>query len=177
MKFLLQLAFFLAFVTSASAQTAVNTVGSDDLMAISGFDVVAFHTMKKAISGDERFAITHAGAKWTFSSAEHLKLFTDAPDRYLPAWGGHCAAGIAENGVSQKKLSGDFTMVGNKLYLFSWGNRSKSGAKDDFVYGRWPTSRLIADGDKNWIEIKSSLETGSRTQPGASSFRRTTYDK
>ena len=36
--------------------TSINVVGYDDGTAISGYDVVAFHTVKKTIRGDPQFA-------------------------------------------------------------------------------------------------------------------------
>jgi YHS domain-containing protein len=158
------------------AQTSINVVGSDDATAISGFDPVAFHTLKKAVKGDARFVVSHLGAQWLFASPEHMQSFKQDPERYMPAWGGQCAWAVSENGISSKKLSGDFEFVDGKLYLFAFGNSARDGAIRDFLYGRWPRASRVRDGDKNWPELKRQLEAGTLRQANASNYQRTRFD-
>ena len=160
----------------ALAQTFVNTVGSDDGVAISSFDPVAFFTQKKAIVGKPEFSHAYLGAKWLFSSEENLKAFQATPEKYLPEWGGQCATCVSENCISTKKLSGDFEIVDAKLYLFAHGNQSKSQAKDAFVYGRTSKAMRIRDGDKYWSDLKRKLEDGSAVQPNATNYRRSRFE-
>ena len=68
-----KLAVFLASLLisiSSHSQTSINVVGSDDNVAISSFDAVAFFTQKEAVTGKSEFSHTHLGAKWLFSSAD-----------------------------------------------------------------------------------------------------------
>jgi YHS domain-containing protein len=176
MKAVLTLLLGLVLMGGSLAQTSVNTVSSDDGTAISGYDAVTFHTQNKAVRGDMKFQFQHAGAKWLFSTDENLKAFEKDPEKYMPAWGGQCAWAVSENTVSTKKLSGDFSLIDGKLYLFSSGNRSRSGAKDDFLYGRWSRSMRIEYGNKYWPEIKQKLETGSIVQPDSTTYRKTQFD-
>jgi YHS domain-containing protein len=159
------------------AQTFINVVGSDDKTAVSSFDTVAFFTQKKALVGSPEFSHSYLGAKWLFSSAENLRAFQTAPEKYLPEWGGQCAWCVSENCVSEKKLSGDFEFVDGKLYLFAYGNKSKTGAKDDFLYGRYSRAARIRDGEKYWPALKAKLEDGSLAQPNSKNFRKTQYDQ
>jgi YHS domain-containing protein len=176
MKWLASMTLVCGLMTSAVGQTWINVVGSDDRTAISGFDPVAFHTLKKALKGDPRFTLSYAGAQWLFASAEHLQAFTQDPDKFMPAWGGQCAWAVSENGISNKKLSGDFEFVDGRLYLFAYGNSARDGAMRDFLYGRWPRASRIRDGDRHWSDLKRRLEEGSLPQANASNYTRTRFD-
>jgi YHS domain-containing protein len=162
--------------SAASAETSINVIGSDDRTAISGYDPVGFIVQQKALVGNPQFAHEHAGAKWLFSSAENLKAFQAEPDKYLPAWGGHCAWEVSEGGVSTKKLSGAFAVLDGKTYLFSYGNRAKDGPKDDFLYGRVPLHIRLTEGNKHWSSIKPELESGVRLQPIAWNYVRSRFE-
>lgn len=177
MKRLLVFLFAAVFFLSVNAATFVNTVGSDDGIAISSYDVVAFHTQKKAVLGKSEHAVRHLEATWLFSSEENKSAFQAAPERYLPEWGGHCAACIPESCISSKKLNGDFEIIDGKLYLFSFGNVSRSSSKDGFVYGRTSKSMLVKYGDKNWSAMKTQLEDGSLQQSDSKTYRKTPYEK
>ena len=174
---------FLAFLvglllsTASIAQTSWNTMGSDDSTAISGYDVVAFHTDKKTLRGDPKISSPHGGAKWVFATEENKKLFESAPEKYLPVWGGHCAWGVSENALSRKLLSGEFEMIDGKLYLFSFGNSRKSSARDDFLYGRYPRDRRIQDGNSYWPELKRKLDDGSLVQATSSNYTKSRFEE
>lgn len=176
MKRLVTLLFLFSLSTQSFAETFINTTGSDDKTAISGFDTVAFFTEKKAIPGKPGFEFSYLGAKWLFSNQENLNLFQNNPEKYMPEWGGQCAWGVSENGLSKKKISGSFEMINGKLYLFSFGNKSENSAREDFLYGRWPASRRIPDGDKNWPELKKKLEEGILVQPNSSNYTKTRFE-
>ena len=160
-----------------ATQTFVNTVGSDDKTAISGFDTVAFFTEEKAIRGSPAFEHSYRGAKWRFSNQEHLKLFQVNPEKFMPEWGGQCAWAVSESGsISPKKLSGSFEFIEGKLYLFAFGNRAADSARDSFLYGQWPADMRIRDGNKYWPELKRKLEEGVVVQPNSSNYRRSEFE-
>ena len=58
-------------------------------LAIKGYDPVAYFTMGKPVKGEKDFEIDWKGAKWRFSSAEHLNLFRVEPEKYAPRYGGY----------------------------------------------------------------------------------------
>jgi len=62
-----------------------------DGLANQGYDVVGYHTDKKAARGDTKFAEWYHGAKYLFTSSEHQELFRSNPKQYLPEYGGFCA--------------------------------------------------------------------------------------
>ncbi len=93
MRHLSVLRFFAAVFLSVaaaicSAGTAINTTGSDDGTAISGFDAVAFFTQKKAVAGQPQWSVQHQGAQWLFSSEENREAFSKTPEKFMPEWGG-----------------------------------------------------------------------------------------
>lgn len=167
----------LLLVSTSLAQTSVNTMGSDDSTAISGYDTVAFHTHKKPLRGDPKWSYVYAGAKWLFATEENLRLFEANPERYAPAWGGHCAWAVPRNSLSRKRLSGDFAIIDGRLYLFSFGNNQRSGARDDFLYGRYPASMSIRDGDRLWPELHQRLLDGSLSQATSSDYTRSRFEE
>lgn len=174
-----RLAIFILFLltsTAILAETFINTVGSDDGIAIAGFDTVSFFTQKKAVLGRPEFEHAHLGATWRFSSEENLKLFKEDPDKYIPQWGGQCAWCVSENCVSKKKLNGEFEFIEGKLYLFSYGVKSRNSAKDDFLYGRVSRSLRIRDGDNYWPALKKRLEEGAIVQPNSSNYTKTRFE-
>jgi YHS domain-containing protein len=92
--------------------------------AVSGYDVVTyFNGGPKA--GKKEFATTYNGAKFAFTTDANLKAFKANPAKYVPAYDGHCAFGVAQGG----KVPGNPTLwkiVSGKLYL----NITKSVQED-----------------------------------------------
>jgi hypothetical protein len=166
----------LLLSSACMAQTAWNTMGFDDSTAISGYDVVAFHTVKKTVRGDPKISHMYADTKWVFATEENKKLFEANPESYLPAWGGHCAWAVSENLLSRKLLSGDFEFIDGKLYLFSFGNSRKSSARDDFLYGRPGRDQRIRYGNGYWPDLKRKLEDGSIVQATSKNYTKSRFE-
>ncbi len=61
-------AFVAAVAQQAVAKEAINTLGSDHNVAISGLDTVAFFTEHKPVQGKETFAYEWKGARWRTAS-------------------------------------------------------------------------------------------------------------
>lgn len=112
--------------------------------AVSGYDAVAYFTVGKPTKGDKNISTEWNGAKWLFSSEEHKTLFVANPEKYAPAYDGHCAFAAGIN----KKVSAKPTLwkiIDDRLFL----NFSKAANE------RWldnPES-YIKDGDTNWKEL------------------------
>ncbi len=131
---------------AAEAPRPVNTLGSQDGLAIRGYDPVAYFRDGGPRLGRPEFASRHGGATWRFASAEHKALFEADPERYLPAYGGFCAYGTSR-GYLVKIEPEAWSIVGGRLYLnydlgvrASWLGRTKTYiARAD---GNWP--RLTA---------------------------------
>lgn len=176
MRRLLIALVFTFFSTLNFAGTAINTTGSDDGLAISGFDAVAFFTQKKAVQGKPEWEFQYQGAKWLFSSAENLQLFSKTPENFVPEWGGQCAWCVSENCISNKKLSGSFDVISGKLYLFAHGNDSADGARNGFWNSGGGAQSRIRSGDKYWVDIQKKLADDTLKQRNASNYRKTRFD-
>jgi hypothetical protein len=65
-------------------------------IAIGGHDTVAYHGIAaskphKAVVGSKVWQAEWKGANWLFTTEADLDLFSANPERYSPAYNGHCA--------------------------------------------------------------------------------------
>ena len=120
---------------------------STDTVGLSGYDAVSYHTEKEAVKGSGKYALKHNGVTYLFSTEANKNSFKNNPDKYLPAYGGYCAFGVAIG----KKFSADpevWEIVDGKLYL----------NLDQDIQKKWQEDKSanIFKGNKNWEEIKNS---------------------
>ena len=102
-------------VTASAGEGKVNTIGSGKV-AIRGYDPVAYFRAGGPAKGKAQFSHDHAGATWRFASAENKARFAANPEKYMPAYGGYCAYGVAKGGLY--KIEPDaWSIRGGKLYL------------------------------------------------------------
>ena len=59
--------------------------------ALQGHDPVAYFTVGEPTKGNPNISRQWNDATWLFSTAEHRELFDNDPEKYAPAFGGHCA--------------------------------------------------------------------------------------
>ena len=133
----------IALLTSFSFSALAKD--SAALPAIGGYDPVSYHTENKAVRGSGYHAATHKKQTYLFSSKENKALFEAAPAKYVPAFNGWCAYGVAV----KKKFHTDpnvFAIVDGKLYL----NLDKG------IQEKWNAERaaLITKAHVNWKKIK-----------------------
>ncbi|MEL6363462.1 MAG: YHS domain-containing (seleno)protein [Pseudomonadota bacterium] len=83
----ISLAAFLAAVPAIAGDQFIDKDGRANF----GYDVVAYHTESAALEGSADFTAEFNGATFLFASAEHRDLFIADPERYAPAYDGHCA--------------------------------------------------------------------------------------
>lgn len=112
--------------------------------AVSGYDTVAYFTLGKPTKGDEDIHAEWNGATWLFASEEHKKLFLAEPEKYAPAYDGHCAyaAGVNKKASAKPTL---WSIEDGRLFL----NYNKS------VNEKWLADKgsYIQEGDKFWPEL------------------------
>jgi YHS domain-containing protein len=135
----LGLAVFGGSAAHAGDGTEVATVG------IGGYDPVSYFTGPKPVRGNGKFTADYQGVTYLFSSEENKKAFEKEPEKYLPAFGGYCAYGVALG----KKFWGDpevWEIVDGTLYL----NLDKS------IQQEWDKDKpgYIKKADGNWGAIK-----------------------
>ena len=139
--FLLFLGVAVSSVPTARAEgiTEVATAG------VEGYDTVAYFTQSEAVRGSGRYTAEYQGVTYLFSSEANKNTFEKDPAKYLPAYGGYCAYGVALG----KKFWGDPTVweiVDGRLYL----NLDKS------IQQKWNMDKpgYITQANSNWGSIK-----------------------
>lgn len=125
-----------------SADAVYSTKG----IAVNGYDVVAYHTDKKAEKGNAKHVYNWNDVDWHFSSKENLNLFKSSPARYAPQYGGFCAYAASKGSLAPTDPHA-WTIYNDKLYL----NYSKS------VRSTWEKDidQHIKRADKNWLRLKN----------------------
>lgn len=123
--------------------------------AVSGYDVVEYRNIKqssliqlppKAVAGKNSITAEYNGAKWAFATKQNRAVFLANPKKYVPAYDGHCAYGLAQGG----KVPGNphiWRIVDDKLYLNITATVSSFWNKDipGFISqadARWKTLEL-----------------------------------
>ncbi len=81
----LSLVLLASSCTSSASQVNAGPGG----IAIKGYDPVAYFTEGKPVKGSEKFTYQWNGAVWQFASSESLNLFSAAPEKYAPQYGGY----------------------------------------------------------------------------------------
>ena len=122
-----------------SAQHTSNTVG------VNGYDLVSYHTDKRPLRGNGNYTADHGGVTYLFSSEDNKDTFEKNPGKYLPAYGGWCAFGVAVG----KKFSADpevWEIVDGRLYLNLDQGIKKEWRKD--IKGN------IFKANSNWSKIR-----------------------
>src|SRR5216110_1969702 len=127
-----------------------------DGAAILGYDAVAYFTDNKPAKGSPKFRSEYEGAKYSFASADHKKLFDANPAKYAPAYGGYCgyAASIGKvrpaNPLLWSIVDGQLIVQHTKGAVELWdkdvtGNKAKA---DNF----WPRLVEVKAGKKNPVD-------------------------
>lgn len=137
--------FSLVALGGAAAIAASSEV-TNSVVGVQGYDLVSYHLNAKPLQGNGNHLVLHKGVNYLFSSAENQATFLANPEKYLPAYGGYCAFGVAVN----KKFIGDPTVwdiVDGKLY-FNLDNKVKNVWIRD-IPGN------IQEANGNWKKIQS----------------------
>ncbi len=114
-------------------------------LLLRGYDPVAYFTTGAPVKGAPQWTVTHKGAMLHFASAANRDAFVRAPDKYLPAYGGFCAYGVA----SGYKVDGDpavWKIVDGRLYL----NIDKSIGR---TFNADP-ARYIRQAERRWPQMR-----------------------
>jgi YHS domain-containing protein len=146
----LALALGLALAAPALAVDEVNISTGATIpgpgVAVHGHDVVAYFTDATPTLGSAEFSAVYEDATYRFASEENLDAFEADPARYVPAYGGFCAYGVAVG----KKFDGDprfWKVVDGRLYLNLNGDIQAKWTED--IPGN------IVEANANWAEIRS----------------------
>jgi YHS domain-containing protein len=98
-----------------NAKSAINVLAGGRV-AIHGYDPVAYLVDGGPRKGRSDLAVEHGGARWLFASEENRRRFEADPARYIPAYGGYCAYGVAQ-GYLVKIDPEAWSVVDGRVYL------------------------------------------------------------
>lgn len=116
-------------------------------IALQGFDPVAFHTVGKALKGQPSISTEHLGYKYIFASEANKALFEEDSQTFLPAYGGYCAYGIANDMLFPIEIDTWEIVDGRLVLQFSQDVKTKfSERKDDNT----------RKANQNWTGLSSS---------------------
>ncbi|MEQ9186356.1 MAG: YHS domain-containing (seleno)protein [Cryomorphaceae bacterium] len=102
-------------------------IAAEDGVALSGYDPISYRT--EPAKGSEAYAYEWNGATWHFVSSENLEAFKAAPEKYCPAYGGHCALATS-TGFAVHGDPTSYAIIQDTLIIFS-GEEVKSTYLDD----------------------------------------------
>jgi len=135
----------VALLVSVVATPALAGDVTHSTPGISGYDPVAYFTDGKPMKGSGYHVAEYKGVTYAFASKDHKELFTDNPEKYVPAYGGYCAYGVA---VGKKFVSDPeaWKVVNGRLFLNLDKDIQRKWAKDIPGY--------IKQSEANWKDIK-----------------------
>ena len=144
---LLSLNLFLSAV-QASEPVSKSLFGG---VAIDGHDTVAYHKIgdtdpHKASKGSKSWKAEWKGATWLFTTEADRNLFAADPERYAPAYNGHCANALSLGKGLLKTDGTHWQIFENKLYTFY-----AARGRDRWLDGNVKQYKIEAD--KAWAEI------------------------
>ncbi len=114
-------------------------------IALQAYDPVAFHTVGKAMKANPAISAEYRGYKYLFSSAANKTTFEEQPEKYLPAYGGFCAYGVA-NGLFVPVEIDTWEIIDGHLVLqYSQEFKQKFGEHKD---------ENIRKANDNWSKIE-----------------------
>jgi len=114
-------------------------------VAIDGHDPAAYHTLSRepqaaAVDGTKAHEVEYKGATWRFVSAESAARFAAEPERYAPAYNGHCANALSLGEGLIRTDGTHWEIFGEALFLF-YAARGRTR----WLEGDWETYREAAD--------------------------------
>ncbi|MBT8220551.1 MAG: YHS domain protein [Bacteroidia bacterium] len=130
----------------------------EDKVAIQGYDLIAYHTTRKALPGSSEWSYSYDSILYYFVSAAHRDLFAQNPAKYLPAYGGYCAYGVGMDIIPGKYMPGkypidpkSFKIIQDTLHLFY--NEPEFNALE---YWDQNKANLKVKADERWGKIPSN---------------------
>lgn len=139
--------FFLIIALFLLPHLALANNDANSLVGVQGYDLVSYHQKSGPVRGNGNHTVYYQGVAYIFASDANKKLFQADPEKYLPAYGGYCAYGVAAG----KKVISDplaWKIVNGTLYLNLNTQIQDIWSKDIPGY--------IKKADGEWLTIKNT---------------------
>ncbi|MFT5260445.1 MAG: YHS domain-containing protein [Saprospiraceae bacterium] len=147
------LALLLALCWWPFSAQAKEPNGADSFtgLIIGGHDTVAYHQPEaiakhKRQIGNKQFSVDYNGAKWNFGNKQNADAFAQDPERYTPAYNGHCANALSLGEGLYKTNGKTWEIFDDHLYVFYAPRGQKR-----WNNGNWSTYKGQADAA--WAEL------------------------
>jgi len=104
--------------------------------------------------GDPQFQVQHGEVVYYFTSNDQKSLFEQNPEKYVPAFGGYCAYGVAKG----KHLDIDpknYKMINGKVHLFLRNDEADALA----LWNKGKEDSMLEDAAANWEILKLLPDT------------------
>jgi YHS domain-containing protein len=136
-------------MTESRAFLNNNNIGSTGV-ALEGYCPVAYFAVNKPLKGDPQFASDYKDVTYWFVSADAKKAFDEAPEKYIPAFGGWCAYGA----FAKDRFPIDptnFKIVDGRLLVFL-KNKNVDALQ---LWNKEKESTALAAADQFWAKINA----------------------
>jgi hypothetical protein len=107
----------LFLATAATIVTAASPAVAEALLAIKGYDPVAYFTDGKPTPGRPELKYEWDEHIWRFATADHRDLFKADPVRYAPQFGNYCAMALSKGEVVVANPE-NWLISDGKLFVF-----------------------------------------------------------
>jgi hypothetical protein len=107
----------LIAMTAASSLLASSVHAEDMVLAIKGYDPVAYFTDGHPVQGLPDFEYVWDDHVYRFASAEHRNMFKADPVHYAPQFGNFCAMALAKGQIVVANPE-NWLISDGKLYVF-----------------------------------------------------------
>lgn len=119
-------------------------------VAIGGHDTIAYYELGRepradAVEGEKGWSVEWSDATWRFADEASARKFAEDPERYVPAYNGHCANALSlgeglvkTDGTHWQIFDGD-----DQLYLFY-----AARGRERWMDGDWRAYKV--DADRAW---------------------------
>lgn len=119
-------------------------------VALEGYCPVAYFAVDRPVRGRPQYASTHDGVTYWFASEDAKAAFDKDPEKYVPAYGGWCAYGMAV----QNKFPIDpesFQIVDGRLHLFLKNSRVDARA----LWNQGDAAELTERARQHWDTVRN----------------------
>lgn len=117
-------------------------------LALFGYDPVAYFADGEARLGSAEHETLHGRLVWRFSNAGNLQAFLEAPDRFIPAYGGHGALQVARGAIADGHPQ-VWLELGGRIFLFR-----DAASRYAFLL---EADSLLVRADTQWPELRETL--------------------
>lgn len=121
----------IAFLSATLAIAAITPVNADhhptgeghqsaesrSTLALDGYSPVSYIENNRAEKGNPAITTIYQDKLYSFTNAAQRDQFLANPDRYLPAFGGYCAYGMAKDAEFPADPT-NFKIVGDRTFIF-----------------------------------------------------------